>query len=73
MEGLRADLRAMDMARARVLTQVKQYWLRRVKELTPALRALLGVEAVWCDCGSELGAQNFVLWAGMLLEERCAG
>lgn len=63
----------MDLHRARVLTEVRKYWMKRVKELTPSLTEVLGVDSVWCDSVSELGSQNFVLWAGLLLEERCGG
>ena len=50
--------------------QVAQFWLKRVRDLTPAVTRLLGVRHVWCDTKSELNSQKFVLWAGHLLERR---
>ncbi len=47
------------------------YWLKRVRDLTPAVTKLLGVRHVWCDTKSEQNSQKFVLWAGYLLEKRC--
>ena len=34
------------------------------------LQELLGVEAVWCDMRSEDSSQQFVLWAGAVLDQR---
>ena len=31
---------------------------------------MLGVEAVWCDTRTEDSSQQFVLWAGVVLEQR---
>jgi hypothetical protein len=58
------------MDRARVLTRVTMFWLRRVRDLTPALTKLLGVQNVWCDTRTEQNSQNFVIWAGYVLEQR---
>lgn len=38
------------------------------RELTPSLKELLGVDALWCDTRTEAAAQRFVLWAGYVLE-----
>lgn len=54
-----------------MLAFVADFWLGRVKELTPAIQALLGVKAVWCDTKTEQNSQKFVIWAGYLLEKRC--
>ncbi len=67
---LREGLRGLDFERARVLTRVTMFWLRRVRDLTPALTKLLGVQNVWCDTRTEQNSQNFVIWAGYLLEQR---
>lgn len=42
------------------------------RQLSPPLQALLGSENVWCDSRTEEGSQKFVLWAGCVLERRCA-
>lgn len=63
-------LLALDLDRARVLTRVTMFWLRRVRDLSPALTALLGVQNVWCDTRTEQNSQNFVIWAGYVLEQR---
>jgi hypothetical protein len=68
--SLRASLRALDLPRARALAEASMFWLRRVRELAPVVRSLLRVENVWCDTRTEQNAQNFVLWAGYLLEQR---
>lgn len=71
--ALRAALSALDLDRARLLTRVSLFWLRRARDLTPALTALLGVQNVWCDARTEQNSQNFVIWAGYMLEQRCGG
>ncbi len=53
--------------------QVSFHWLKRVRDLTPAVTELLGVRSVWCDTKTEQNSQKFVLWAGYLLEIRCVG
>jgi hypothetical protein len=50
--------------------QVSFFWLKRVRDLTPAVTQLLGVRSVWCDTKSEQNSQKFVIWAGFLLEKR---
>lgn len=40
------------------------------RDLTAAVKELLGVQRVWCDNRTEQANQSFVLWAGHLLEER---
>ncbi|KAI8475841.1 MAG: hypothetical protein J3K34DRAFT_382443 [Monoraphidium minutum] len=67
---LRDVLMGLDLERARVLTRVSMFWLRRVRDLTPALTRLLGVQNVWCDTRTEQNSQNFVIWAGYVLEQR---
>ncbi len=64
------SLRSLDLNRARVLTKVSVFWHRRVRDLTPVLKALLHVDNVWCDTRTEQNSQNFVLWAGYVLEQR---
>ncbi len=51
-------------------TQVSFFWLKRVRDLTPAVTQLLGVRSVWCDTKTEQNSQKFVLWAGYLLEKK---
>jgi hypothetical protein len=68
--SLRDAVQALDLERARVLTRVTMFWLKRVRDLTPALTTLLGVQNVWCDTRTEQNSQNFVIWAGYILEQR---
>ncbi|GBF90996.1 hypothetical protein Rsub_03851 [Raphidocelis subcapitata] len=68
--SLRDALLTLDLDRARVLARVSLFWQRRVRELTPALVQLLGVQNVWCDTRTEQNSQNFVIWAGYILEQR---
>ena len=42
------------------------------RDLSAAVRDLLGVEKVWCDTRTERSNQKFVLWAGRVLSHRCA-
>lgn len=62
------DLLSLDLARARLLTRADNFWRKRVRSLTPAVRELLGVDHVHCDYKTD--NQKFVLWAGHLLEHR---
>ena len=41
------------------------------RQLAPAVKELLGCMDVWCDSRDEESSQNFVLWAGTVLQERC--
>lgn len=68
--SIKKALRSMDLERARVLTQVTMFWLKRVRDLTPILKEVLRVDNLWCDTRSEQNSQNFVLWAGYVLEQR---
>eukprot|EP00891_Asterochloris_glomerata_P005651 jgi/Astpho2/5651/gw1.00079.112.1_t len=67
---IQSALGSLDLAKARLLTRLCLFWVRRVKELTPALAQLLGVENVWCDTRTESSSQQFVLWAGFVLETK---
>eukprot|EP00887_Chlorella_sp_A99_P008131 scaffold12.g8131.t1 len=60
----------LDLGRARLLARLTQFWARRSRGLTTALRELLGMENVWCDTRTEDASQRFVLWAGAVLEMR---
>ena len=40
------------------------------RDLSSVLQEVLGVEAVWCDTRTEDSSQQFVLWAGVVLEQR---
>ena len=68
---IRQQIRGLDLGRARVLTRVASIWLRRVRDLTPAISQLLCVRNVWCDTKTDQNSQKFVIWAGYLLEQRC--
>ncbi|KAK9817188.1 hypothetical protein WJX72_010816 [[Myrmecia] bisecta] len=61
---------SLDLERARILTRLSLFWVRRVRDLTPPLKELLGVDHVWCDSRTEQSSQKFVLWAGSILEHR---
>lgn len=68
--SIKTMLRNLDLEQARILTRVTMFWLKRVRDLTPVLKSVLGVDNVWCDTRTEANSQNFVLWAGYLLERR---
>lgn len=68
--SIKDQICALDLERARMLSFVSDFWLGRVKELTPNVQRLLGVKAVWCDTKTEQNGQKFVIWAGYLLERR---
>ncbi|KAK9858382.1 hypothetical protein WJX84_005474 [Apatococcus fuscideae] len=63
-------LAALDLSRARILRSLATFWGFRVQELSPALSQLLGVEDVFCDSRSQEAAQQFVMWAGQVLQHR---
>ncbi len=67
---MRSELAALDLVRARSLTQAAYMWVRRVRELTSPITELLHVRSVWCDTKAEVNSQKFVLWAGYLLEKK---
>lgn len=71
--SIKEQIYGLDLERARMLSFVSDFWLGRVKELTPAVQKLLGVKAVWCDTKTEQNSQKFVIWAGYLLERRWVG
>lgn len=65
-----AAISRLDLNRAQLLGKVSTFWARRSRELSGALRSLLGVENVWFDARAEDAAQRFVLWVGAVLEKR---
>lgn len=68
--SIKQQVMSVDLERARMLTKVTFFWLKRVRDLTPVLIDLLGVKNVWSDVKSEQSSQKFVIWAGYLLEKR---
>lgn len=68
--SVKSQLKTLDLSRAKMLTKVTLFWLRRVRELTPIMAELLGVRSVWCDTKTEQNSQKFVVWAGYILERR---
>ncbi|KAL4858162.1 hypothetical protein ACK3TF_001655 [Chlorella vulgaris] len=69
-EVMRDLLPNLDLSRARLLSRLGSFWLQRSRDLSSVLQELLGVQAVWCDTRSEDSSQQFVLWAGAVLDER---
>lgn len=69
-ELMAESLPGLDLSRARLLAKLGSFWLQRSRDLSSVLQQLLGVQAVWCDTRSEDSSQQFVLWAGAVLEER---
>jgi hypothetical protein len=69
-QGLMSAAVPRPPTRPRFLAQVSFFWLKRVRDLTPAVTQLLGVRSVWCDTKTEQNSQKFVIWAGFLLEKR---
>lgn len=67
---IQKEIKQLDLDRARTLTTAAYFWVRRSREVTPAVTELLRVRSVWCDTKDEQTAQKFVLWAGYLLEGR---
>ncbi|PRW34089.1 hypothetical protein C2E21_7404 [Chlorella sorokiniana] len=62
----------LDLRRARLLARLGTVWQQRSRDLSSVLQEVLGVEAVWCDTRTEDSSQQFVLWAGVVLEQRSA-
>lgn len=60
----------LDLRRARLLARLGTVWQQRSRDLSSVLQEVLGVEAVWCDTRTEDSSQQFVLWAGVVLEQR---
>ncbi|GAB4823551.1 hypothetical protein N2152v2_010597 [Parachlorella kessleri] len=61
---------SLDLARARLLSRLSLFWIRRSRGLAWALQDALGVRHVWSDTRSEHSSQRFVLWAGAVLERK---
>lgn len=69
-QGLVSALRNLDLDRARLLCKVGSFWTLRSRALAQVLKDELKVENVWFDSKTEAAEQQFVLWAGTLLERR---
>lgn len=63
-------LPALDLDRARLLTSVDDFWQKRSRMLTQALKELLRVENIWLDSRGQSTTEKFVLWAGAILEHK---
>lgn len=64
----------LDFERAQIFSRVEKYWFRRSRELAQELRVLLGVSNVWYNSLSPGELQDFVIWAGEMLQYcRCRG
>ena len=64
------EVATLDLHRARLLTRLSGFWLRRQADLAVCLKQALRVDNVWSDSKMADGAQKFVLWAGAVLSER---
>lgn len=62
------DFPTLDLDRARLLTLVDGFWQKRSRMLTQALKELLRVENIWLDSRGQNSTEQFVLWAGAILE-----
>lgn len=69
-DSIAEEVANLDLHRARLLTQVSGFWLRRQADLAVCLKQALRVDNVWSDSKMADGAQKFVLWAGAVLSER---
>lgn len=73
---IQKHLAGLDYYRARTLSQVSYYWVRRMRQLSEPLADLLRVRSVWCEQSMSgavdlnEGNQKFVVWAGYVLEKR---
>ena len=69
-------LSELDYGRARTLSKVSYYWVRRMRQLAEPIADLLRVRSVWCEqsmngaLDMNEGNQRFVLWAGNVLEKK---
>lgn len=46
-QSIHESIESFDLSRARLLAHLNDYWRQRVRDLVPAVRALLGVQNVW--------------------------
>lgn len=69
-DTLAEEVANLDLHRARLLTRLSGFWLRRQVDLAVCLKLTLRVDNVWSDSKMADGAQKFVLWAGAVLGER---
>jgi hypothetical protein len=67
---IQSQLESIDLGHAKVLASVNDFWGRRQRDLTPQLRRVLGVQNVWCDNRNTESQEDFVLWAGRMLNAR---
>jgi hypothetical protein len=68
VDELQRALRHLDFDRARLFSRVEKYWFRRSRELAEALGTFLGVTNVWYNSLSPGELQDFVIWAGEMLQ-----
>ncbi|GMH38401.1 hypothetical protein BSKO_06285 [Bryopsis sp. KO-2023] len=69
---IKEALMTVEVDRARLLSRLSTYWIRRARALSQSIEDLLRVEDVLCDTSASENAQKFVLWAGYILDQRNA-
>lgn len=68
VDELQRALTNLDFDRAKIFSRVEKYWFRRSRELADALGSSLGVTQVWYNSLSPGELQDFVIWAGEMLQ-----
>lgn len=68
VEELQRALQCLDFDRAQIFSRVEKYWFRRSRELAGSLECLLGVTNVWYNSLSPGELQDFVIWAGEMVQ-----
>ncbi|KAL3152625.1 hypothetical protein ABBQ32_001640 [Trebouxia sp. C0010 RCD-2024] len=68
--AMKQDLLRLDLEQARLLTCLSHSWRQQVKEATALLQDMLQVEDVWFLSQGHQASQEFVQWAGKVLQHR---
>lgn len=68
VDEMKRALALLDFERAKIFSRVEKYWFKRSRELAEALGSSLGVTNVWYNSLSPGELQDFVIWAGEMLQ-----
>ena len=66
----KSQIASLDLGHARALAGVNDFWGKRQRDLIPVLREVLRVQNIWCDNRNTENQEQFVLWAGRILNAR---
>lgn len=70
--SFKSQIDSLNLTHAKALAKVNDFWGKRQRDLLPGLRQVLRVQNVWCDNRNSESQEQFVLWAGRIMNAKAA-